>query len=63
DPSARTVRLRILIDRTSVEMFVDDGRYVHSSEAFPDPADTGLALFTIEGSAVFRNTVIREFRL
>ena len=44
-------------------MFVDDGRYVHSSEAFPDPADTGLALFTIDGRAVFRNTVIREFRL
>ncbi|MEU0810571.1 glycoside hydrolase family 32 protein [Streptomyces sp. NPDC005970] len=63
DPSARTVRLRILIDRTSVEMFVDDGRYVHSSEAFPDPADTGIALFTIDGGAVFRNTVIREFRL
>ncbi|MDX3228436.1 glycoside hydrolase family 32 protein [Streptomyces sp. ME19-01-6] len=63
DPSARTVRLRILIDRTSVEMFVDDGRYVHSCEAFPDPADTGLALFTIDGGAVFRNTVIREFWL
>ncbi|MFI1851778.1 glycoside hydrolase family 32 protein [Streptomyces sp. NPDC020480] len=63
DPSSRMVRLRILIDRTSVEMFIDDGRYVHSSEAFPDPADTGLALFTIDGGAVFRNTVIREFRL
>ncbi|MCL8017355.1 glycoside hydrolase family 32 protein [Streptomyces sp. AS02] len=61
DPSARTVRLRILVDRTSIEMFVDDGRYVHSTEAFPDPADTGLALYTIGGTAVFRNTVIREF--
>ncbi|WP_373921992.1 glycoside hydrolase family 32 protein [Streptomyces sp. T12] len=60
-PSAGTVRLRILIDRTSIEMFVDDGRYVHSTEVFPDPADTGLALFTIDGTAVFRNTVIREF--
>ncbi|SNX56136.1 levanbiose-producing levanase [Streptomyces sp. TLI_55] len=61
DRSARTVRLRILVDRTSVEMFVDDGRYVHSSEAFPYLVDTGLALFTIDGTAVFRNTVIREF--
>ncbi len=59
--SAGTVRLRILIDRTSIEMFVDDGRYTHSTEVFPDPADTGLALFTIGGTAVFRNTVIREF--
>ncbi|MBC9729863.1 glycoside hydrolase family 32 protein [Streptomyces sp. TRM68367] len=61
DPAARTVRLRILVDRTCVEMFVDDGRYVHSCEAFPDPGDTGIALFTIDGGAVFRNTVVREF--
>ncbi len=63
DPAARTVRLRILVDRTSVEMFVDDGRYTHSIEVFPDPADTGIALFTLDGSAVFKNTVIREFAL
>ncbi|MFJ7072018.1 glycoside hydrolase family 32 protein [Streptomyces sp. NPDC098781] len=61
DPSARTVKLRILVDRTSVEMFVDDGRHVHSSAVFPYLIDTGLALFTIDGTAVFRNTVIREF--
>jgi levanbiose-producing levanase len=28
---------------------------------FPDPSDTGLALFTIDGQAVFRKMVIREF--
>ncbi len=61
DPAARRVRLRILVDRTSVEMFVDDGRYVHSCEAFPYLIDTGLALFSIDGTAVFRDTVIREF--
>lgn len=61
DPSARIVKLRILVDRTSVEMFVDDGRYVHSSEVFPYAIDTELALFTVDGTAVFRNTVIREF--
>ncbi|MBX7548066.1 GH32 C-terminal domain-containing protein [Streptomyces sp. NPDC004232] len=61
DPSAGMVTLRILVDRTSVEMFVDDGRYVHSTEAFPYLVDTGLALFTIDGTAVFRDVVIREF--
>lgn len=61
DPSARTVKLRILVDRTSVEMFVDDGHYVHTTQVFPYLLDTRLALFTIGGSAVFRNTVIREF--
>ncbi len=61
DPSARTVRLRILVDRTSVEMFVDDGRHVHSTEVFPYLIDDRLALFAVGGTAVFRNTVIREF--
>ncbi|MES5819981.1 GH32 C-terminal domain-containing protein [Streptomyces sp. RG80] len=61
DPAARKVRLRILVDRTSVEMFVDDGRYTHSTAAFPYLLDTGLALFTIDGRAVFGDVVIREF--
>ncbi|MBO8187102.1 glycoside hydrolase family 32 protein [Streptomyces spirodelae] len=61
DAATRRVRLRILVDRTSVEMFVDDGRYTHSHATFPDLADTGLALFTLGGKAVFTNTVIREF--
>ncbi|WP_191878587.1 glycoside hydrolase family 32 protein [Streptomyces filipinensis] len=61
DPSAGGVRLRILVDRTCVEMFVDDGRYVHSSEVFPYLVDDRLALFAAGGTAVFRNTVVREF--
>ncbi|MFC9926259.1 glycoside hydrolase family 32 protein [Streptomyces sp. NPDC127190] len=63
DPSGGRVRLRILVDRTSVEMFVDDGRYVHSAEVFPYLVDNRLALFAAGGTAVFRNTVIREFTL
>lgn len=63
DPARRRVTLRILVDRTSVELFVGDGRYVHSSSVFPYLVDTGLALFTVDGRAVFRNTVIREFRV
>lgn len=61
DLATGSVKLRILVDRTSVEMFVGDGRYTHSSEVFPYLVDDRLALFTIGGPAVFRNTVIREF--
>ncbi|MBM7440472.1 levanbiose-producing levanase [Streptomyces sp. HB132] len=61
DASAHKVTLRVLVDRTSVEVFFDDGRHTHSMEAFPYLTDTRLALFTIDGKAVFRNTVIREF--
>ncbi|MFG2592846.1 glycoside hydrolase family 32 protein [Streptomyces sp. NPDC048438] len=63
DAAARKVRLRVLVDRTTVEVFFDDGRHTHSMEAFPYLVDTGLALFTVGGAAVFENTVIREFSL
>jgi levanbiose-producing levanase len=61
DPSARQVRLRILVDRTTVEVFVDDGEHVHSSQVFADPADAGIALFTEGGAAVFDRLTVTEF--
>ncbi|MCE6998536.1 GH32 C-terminal domain-containing protein [Saccharothrix sp. S26] len=62
DPAKKTVHLRILVDRTTIEVFVDDGRYVHSSQVFADPADTGINLYATGGSATFANTTITEFR-
>ena len=58
DPSADRVHLRILVDRTTVEVFVDDGRYVHSSQVFADPDDTGIALYSSGGTATFSNLTI-----
>ncbi|MFI6231169.1 glycoside hydrolase family 32 protein [Micromonospora echinospora] len=54
------VRLRILIDRTTMEVFVDDGRHVHSNQIFPQPDDTGVTLFSEGTPAWFTHTVIRE---
>ncbi|WP_410609471.1 glycoside hydrolase family 32 protein [Amycolatopsis sp. lyj-109] len=61
NPAKTSAHLRILVDRTTIEVFVDDGRYVHSSEVFADPADTGLNLYATGGSATFANTTITEF--
>lgn len=60
DPTSDRVHLRILVDRTTVEVFVDDGRYVHSSQVFADPDDTGLALYTSGGAATFSDVTITE---
>jgi levanbiose-producing levanase len=61
DPAtARQVRMRVLVDRTSVEVFFDDGRYVHTHEVFPPPEDAGIALYTIGGAATFGGVTIRE---
>ncbi|GAA1187963.1 levanbiose-producing levanase [Kitasatospora gansuensis] len=61
DPAKTQAHLRILVDRSTVEYFLDDGRYVHSSLAFPDPADNGISLFTSGGSATFANVTVTEF--
>jgi levanbiose-producing levanase len=42
-------------------MFADGGRPAHTSEAFPCLIDDRLALFTVDGRAVFRDTAVREF--
>ena len=45
------LRLRILLDRCSVEVFVDDGEIVLTELIFPSPDSDGLCLFAISGTA------------
>ncbi|WP_035957262.1 glycoside hydrolase family 32 protein [Kitasatospora sp. NRRL B-11411] len=61
DPARTTAHLTVLVDRTSVEYFVDDGRRVHSDEVFADPADDGLKLFTSGGAATFAHLTVTEY--
>jgi levanbiose-producing levanase len=61
DAARRQVDLRILVDNLSVEVFVDDGRFVHSSLVFPEPGDDRLALYTDGGPAVFNDVTITEY--
>ncbi|HEY1093440.1 MAG TPA: GH32 C-terminal domain-containing protein [Glycomyces sp.] len=62
DPARTQVDLRILLDRTSIEVFVDDGRFVHSSLVFPDGGDDRIALYTDGGPAVFGDFTLTRFR-
>lgn len=62
DMSKKTVHLRVLVDTTSIEVFVDDGRVVHTSAVFPDPADAGIALYSEGGTANFTNVTIKNFQ-
>jgi len=45
------VRLRILVDRSSVEVFAGDGRTVITDQIFPDSASDGVALYATGGPA------------
>ena len=63
DPSAGRLKIRLLVDRTSVELFVGDGRVVHSHRVFPLEGDNRIRLYAHEGQAVFRGLTIRELSI
>ncbi len=44
-PPAATVKLNIFIDRSSVEVFVNDGAVTMADRIYPGPHDTGLSFF------------------
>ncbi len=56
-----TVSLTIFVDRSSVEVFINDGQAVISDRIFPSEASTGIELFTRDGSAQFSD--VRAWRL
>lgn len=63
DVSKKKVHLRILVDKSSIEVFVDDGKVVHSNLIFPDPADRGITLFSDGGTAVFENIIVKNLKM
>lgn len=52
--AAGPLKLRVLVDRTSIEIFASDGRYPLCSCFLPDPADQSLSLAVQGGQAVVR---------
>lgn len=60
DPIDGRVRLQILIDRASVEVFGNDGRVALSVGFTPPAENKSLSLFSKGGEAHFRSLVIDE---
>jgi levanase len=50
-PRNGTVRLRILVDWSSVEVFADRGQTVITDQIFPSPTSEGLQAFAVGGRA------------
>lgn len=57
----KQVHLKILVDKSSIEVFVDDGKVVHSNLIFPDLDDQAITLFSDGGTAIFDNVTITHF--
>lgn len=58
-PKDKPLQLRLLVDRTSLEVFAVDGRYVMSFVLPLDPRQTGLQI-TADGAAEVGSLAIRE---
>ena len=52
------VRLEVVVDESSVEVFVGDGEVVLTDQVFPGAASDGLAVFADGGTAVLRRLVV-----
>ena len=53
------VRLRVVVDRSSVEVFAQDGEAAITSAVYPSPDATGVSLFSEGGSASVTGITIR----
>ncbi|MDK1474787.1 GH32 C-terminal domain-containing protein [Streptomyces sp. 549] len=54
-PKNGKVKLRILVDWSSVEVFGGDGEAVITDQIFPDPSSTGVEVFAEGGSATLNH--------
>jgi fructan beta-fructosidase len=52
--TGRPVRIHLLVDATSVEVFADDGQVVLTDQIFPRPDSRGVSLFATGGAARLR---------
>jgi sucrose-6-phosphate hydrolase SacC (GH32 family) len=58
-PGVGVVRLEVVVDESSVEVFVADGEVVLTDQVFPGAASDGLAVFAEGGTAVVQQLTVR----
>ncbi|GAA0516964.1 hypothetical protein GCM10011581_21020 [Saccharopolyspora subtropica] len=61
-PADRLLDLRILVDRSSVEVFAEDGTVVFTDQVFPRPHSDGMAVFATGGRAVVKSLTVTPLR-
>jgi beta-fructofuranosidase len=50
-----SIELEMLLDVSSLEVFIDGGRHVMTANVYPDPEDTDILFFAEGGSAAFHD--------
>lgn len=57
------LRLRVLVDASSMEVFAEDGAAVFTCQIFPDPSETSLELMAVEGEVKVATVEVYELGL
>ena len=52
------VKLRVIVDRSSVTVFAGENEVVLTDQVFPDPSSTGMAVFADGGNAQLRKLTV-----
>ena len=60
EPICRKIRLRILVDRVSIEIFANDGLVYMPIRALPKKGQTGIEVFSNGGNSKIKNLKIYE---
>ncbi|WP_246119489.1 glycoside hydrolase family 32 protein [Cellulomonas massiliensis] len=61
-PVDGVVHLRVLVDASTVEAFVDDGALVATSLVYPPEGANGIAVSAVGGAATVRSLTVRPLR-
>jgi sucrose-6-phosphate hydrolase SacC (GH32 family) len=57
--STKQVKLHIFVDRSSVEVFANDGEKVMTDRIYPPPGSTGIEVYSSGGGKVVSLTIWR----
>ncbi|WP_061290688.1 glycoside hydrolase family 32 protein [Azotobacter vinelandii] len=52
-PGQTRIALRVFLDRSSIEVFIDDGAHTLSSRIYPRPDSLGVGAFAVNGRGMF----------
>ncbi|MGZ4159177.1 MAG: GH32 C-terminal domain-containing protein [Neobacillus sp.] len=56
------LKLKILVDWSSIEVFAEDGKVVLTDQIFPDPSSAGMSMFASGGTAHLESLTVNHLR-
>src|SRR6185312_10193275 len=59
---SNTIKLTVLLDKSSLEVFVNDGEAALTTYIFPGEHADNISAFASDGKAEIKNVIIRDMR-